>query len=455
MAIAQTAGVSQPAATAAPAPSIQDLEARLRAMQQQLVELRTREDDATKDQAAEKTEVSREISDFRGHEATLMVYATDFSAKISWILGGLGILITLLNIGAVFLIERNTKSNLESEVAKVKLEFNALAEEVRREGEKARRSAHLAERDAGTVHQRRIEIEVAAKGVDSIVAGIKNAVQSNIATHGSLAKLEGRGLATADTARLRSDADTLAMFPGDTPFDKAFEQGLVEQARNNPTAALAAFVEAAAIAPGPLEKAKSLYSQAAMRLLMDGTASPRDDAMPLLDEVIAEESELLALPGGDAVLARAHMVRAELLRMQGQDRSAIAGYTWLIDRFPRTSNLVLQQLFAAALLQRGQIFDHETISDGKRAMQDFNEVLRAFADASDPTLRRQVASAVYHKGLILCEAGAMREAVEALATAQCYLEGATDAEGREMLAEAQRVRAEVLAALAAPHGVAS
>jgi hypothetical protein len=59
----------------------------------------------------------------------------------------------------------------------------------------------------------------------------------------------------------------------------------------------------------------------------------QDDPMPLLDEVIAEQSELLALPGGDAVLARAHMVRAELLRMWGDDRSAIAGYTWVIDRF--------------------------------------------------------------------------------------------------------------------------
>jgi hypothetical protein len=41
----------------------------------------------------------------------------------------------------------------------------------------------------------------------------------------------------------------------------------------------------------------------------------------------------------------------------------------------------------------------------------------------------------------------MREAAEALATAQRYLEGAMDAEGREMAAEAQRVHAEVLAAL--------
>jgi hypothetical protein len=47
------------------------------------------------------------------------------------------------------------------------------------------------------------------------------------------------------------------------------------------------------------------------------------------------------------------------------------------------------------------MFDREIIADSKRAMQDFDEVLRGFADATDPTLRRQVASAAYHKGLIL------------------------------------------------------
>jgi len=469
--LAQTSANPRATVTQSTNISLGDLEAKINALQLQLNRLNRVDQMLGSKMSRDQTEVNNDTSsvqDFREHESAFMAYSSDLSTKIAWLLGGLGIAVTVAGIGATVWITLTTRTKIEGEMAKfdaevvrMKVEHGQRIVEAGRAADKAHHGANLAQQDAnkireilGEVQKTRDDARSYAEGMQSYVDRIRKDTITKLSAQSIDAQLEGRVLTSVDSARLRSNADTLAMFPGKTPFEKAYEQGLIEEGRKNSAAALKAFTDAAAVASDPLEKAKSLYAQAAVRVLIGDDAPDKSlsDPVQLLDQVISLQASLLTIPEGESVLAKAHIVHAELLRKREEWRGAMAGYTWIIDRFPDTEDLVLQQLYAIAEVQSGVLLENEGEGERERAKQRFDDVISRFESATDSTLRRQVASAAYHKGRILMGASAMGDAAKVFTMTLQFLDDPTDKLGRKMAAEARRLRDE---ALAKAHGLTS
>ncbi len=476
---AQNRTAAPPPAASAPSASaqitalFQTLQAQIEQLRQQSVDLATKEaaldareakaeqslaDTATNDKKLIESN-TQALSDFKKHDDTAMGYLNSDASLVTWIISGFSFFVAVIIAFATIKVTTFTQFKFKSDLNNAEREFQKEMDKVRQAvsvaqttAEGSQEHARAAKRTAGEVQKLLQEVE----RIRGEVEGGKNAVDACLQRFNAAARTAIRAgvdagildqpFAGADAAVMQASADTLATVPGVTPYERSFDTGLRELHAANFDAAEEAFGRAVTEAQGILPKADALYYQA---IATAGSITRQDahgDPVPLLDEVISFESELLRVPTLAPLLAHAHKARAEVMRKRGDLNEAFADYTWIIERFPRNADVKIQQLFAGALGNRGNLLAgaQNYPSDFQRAIGDFDAVLKYFSTANDATLIRQVALAFYHKGLVLLATGEPKAAAIEFEEAFRRVENAVDSKGREIGSKALLNRAKAL-----------